>query len=538
MPNALPGIDFRVIESVPDLYLVLSPQLTIISASNAYLSATLTERDMVIGKYIFDIFPDNPEIKNPEGVVNLRNSLEYVIANKKPHSMQVQRYDVLKPEKKGGGFELKYWSTFNNPVLNSKGEIEYIIHKVIDITKDFDFEKQIKSLQFRTQELINEVNQTQCDLAVQLKEVDQLQKHNEKRFKLLLENLPQITWTNLPSGEINFLNERWYQYTGLDLEKSNRGYVKGVIHPEDLKPALEKYFKALNSKMPFQMELRLKSGFDNSYKWFLTQGRPLLNEQGESVLWIGTCTDINDRKIMEEDLAHKNTLLNKTNTDLDNFVYTASHDLKAPISNIEGLINALPESVSEETNKKEEFYFMLKLIKTSVTKFKQTILDLTEISKVQRNYSEDIGEVDICMVIDEVQNDIFYDIKKEEANITINTNFCPTIKFSKKNLRSIIYNLLSNAIKYRSPQRKPEINIDIRSLSDFILLTVKDNGLGVPQEKIDHIFGMFKRMHSHVEGTGIGLYIVKRIVENTGGKIEVESEVDKGTIFKIFLRMQ
>ena len=110
------------------------------------------------------------------------------------------------------------------------------------------------------------------------------------------------------------------------------------------------------------------------------------------------------------------------------------------------------------------------------------------------------------------------------------------LKFTIPNLRSIIYNLLSNALKYCPKSRKPEINIKTEQEDDYILLTFSDNGMGMNEMQLSKLFSMFKRFHTKVEGTGIGLYMVKRIIENNGGKIKVESEEGKGTTFKIYLK--
>lgn len=103
-------------------------------------------------------------------------------------------------------------------------------------------------------------------------------------------------------------------------------------------------------------------------------------------------------------------------------------------------------------------------------------------------------------------------------------------------MRSIVYNLLSNSLKYRSPERTLELSISTESTPEYVILKVEDNGLGMKKNDHAKIFYMFKRLHDHVEGTGIGLYIVKRIVENAGGKIEVESEEGKGTTFQVYFR--
>lgn len=260
-------------------------------------------------------------------------------------------------------------------------------------------------------------------------------------------------------------------------------------------------------------------------------------------------TDLSDRKELEKlteakhnlgllniELIDKNNQLTKTNFDLDSFIYTASHDLKAPISNIEGLVITLKSILEEEGIMQKEIEDIIGMMANSVIRFKQTILDLTEITKSQKNIEQDIFLLNCTEIVEDVMDSIRSMIEDKNAIIHINTEKCSEIKFSRKNLKSIIYNLISNGIKYSSPERRPEIFITAENLEEFILLTVKDNGLGIKKEDLNKVFSMFKRLHDHVEGTGVGLYIVKRIIDNTGGKIEVESEIGKGSVFKVYFK--
>jgi signal transduction histidine kinase len=233
--------------------------------------------------------------------------------------------------------------------------------------------------------------------------------------------------------------------------------------------------------------------------------------------------------------AMSNNLEKKIN-DLDNFIYTASHDLKAPISNIEALITALPDEISNETRNKKGFHEIMDLIKSSIDRFKYTIQDLTDIARVQKTISEDITDVDIKAVVEDVKALLKRHIDETNATINLDISECPSIKYSLRDLRSVLYNLISNAIKYRQSGKEPVINIITKSFDHEIHLIVQDNGLGIPHDKIGQIFSMFKRFHDHVEGTGVGLYIVKRIIDNNGGRIFVESEVGFGTEFRIIFK--
>jgi PAS domain S-box-containing protein len=237
-----------------------------------------------------------------------------------------------------------------------------------------------------------------------------------------------------------------------------------------------------------------------------------------------------------EELEAKNKELQKIHNDIDSFIYRASHDLKAPMSNIEGLINSLQDSFGKETSEKEEVKKMIGMVNQSIRSFQNTINDLTDIARIQRNIEEDSVYVNLLNVMEEVILSINKIIADTGTHLHINIT-CTEIYFSRSNLKSIIYNLLTNAIKFRSPDRSPEIHLSCIETEGYHVLSVKDNGLGLDLTK-HKLFTMFRRFHGHVEGSGIGLYIVKRIVDNAGGKIEVESETGKGSTFKVYFKKQ
>ncbi len=172
----------------------------------------------------------------------------------------------------------------------------------------------------------------------------------------------------------------------------------------------------------------------------------------------------------------------------------------------------------------------------SIERFKTTIKDLTEISKVQRVSNQEPEELTFSEIYNEVMLDIRELIKVSNDPAIVADFKVDKIKYSRKNLRSIIYNLLSNALKYSSPERRPEIHLSSQPADDFLLLTISDNGLGINQESQHKIFNMFERAHQHVEGSGVGLYIIKRIIENFGGKIEIQSTENVGTNFYVYLK--
>jgi signal transduction histidine kinase len=259
-----------------------------------------------------------------------------------------------------------------------------------------------------------------------------------------------------------------------------------------------------------------------------------------SALLDGLETTIEKERIAQEQLKNeqdtlqsRNADLKRINADLDNFVYIASHDLKAPINNIEGLIEVL----EMELEQRGDVSNIIQLIRKSTERFKQTILSLTEVTKAQQNEGEDRDE---NLDINEVFNEVIFSLNDliEKYSPLVHTSFnLSQINYSRKDLTSILYNLISNAIKYRSPKRPSLVTVSSGLSSDnYFFISVKDNGLGMHGDYQEKIFRMFKRMHDHVEGSGVGLYIIKRIAENHGGRVEVFSEFDKGSVFTVYLK--
>ncbi|WP_251047134.1 ATP-binding protein [Hymenobacter sp. ISL-91] len=236
-----------------------------------------------------------------------------------------------------------------------------------------------------------------------------------------------------------------------------------------------------------------------------------------------------------EELNGSNQQLVRTNVDLDNFIYTASHDLKAPISNIEGLLYLLQEELPAAVAQHPDVSPILTRMLDAVERFQRTIEHLTDVSKLQKENTPATTLVNLAAVVEDVRQDLQPQLQAVGAKLFTDVSALPPVQFTEKNLRSIVYNLLSNAVKYRHPARTPHIDVRAHVRPGHTVLEVHDNGLGLDEAHLPRLFTMFQRFHSHVEGTGIGLYMVKRMVENAGGRMEVHSQLGAGTTFFVFL---
>jgi PAS domain S-box-containing protein len=245
---------------------------------------------------------------------------------------------------------------------------------------------------------------------------------------------------------------------------------------------------------------------------------------------------------LNEELSASNTALQRTNEqlrhtnrDLDTFVYTASHDLKAPIANIEGLLHALRAQLPAPVLQQPDTAQLLHLMDDSVARFQTTLGHLTDISRLQLMPAAPVETVPLAPLVEAVRLDLQPELLAAGAQLRIDVGACPLVRFSPKNLRSILYNLLSNALKYTHPGRPAQVELRARSAGGEMVLEVQDNGLGLSEQQQGQLFVLFRRLHTHVPGSGVGLYMVKRLVENAGGRVAVESRVGVGSTFRITL---
>lgn len=173
MPTRPPTTpDFQAMfEAAPGLYLVLTPDLKIVAASDAYLRATLTKREDILGRGIFDVFPDNPADKGATGTANLRASLQRVLDEGRPDTMAVQKYDIRRPPEQGGGFEERYWSPMNSPVRDADGRLRYIIHRVEDVTEFVRLRQRGAEEQRTTQELRTKAEKMEAEVFQRAQEI-------------------------------------------------------------------------------------------------------------------------------------------------------------------------------------------------------------------------------------------------------------------------------------------------------------------------------------------------------------------------------
>ena len=280
-----------------------------------------------------------------------------------------------------------------------------------------------------------------------------------------------------------------------------------------------------------------RAGQRNPVYWnFVYQ--PLREASGPVTAVTVVATDVTEqvraRKRVQElnqELATTNAQLVRTNVDLDTFIYTASHDLKQPIANIEGLLDALREHLPPEAYQVPLVPRLLTLMQQDVERFQHTIHQLTHVTRLQQAHEAPAEAVALASVIEAVRADLAPLLVGAQLTVAVPPGL--RVYFPPPNLRSVVYNLLSNALKYRHPDRPAAVQLRAHAAGQMAVLEVEDNGLGLDAQQQAQLFGLFKRLHTHVEGSGMGLYIVKRLVENAGGTITVQSQPGAGSLFTV-----
>jgi two-component system CheB/CheR fusion protein len=357
-------------------------------------------------------------------------------------------------------------------------------------------------------------------------------EESERNCKTLVSNTPDIIARYNPDLKYIYFNEALEKHLRMPASEIMGKTNNEIAIPDD-KLEIERWITCVEDAFTTTETTHayFNYGKGDSIKHFYSSFVPEfcpVSHKMQSVLSISR--DVTDLKQHEKLVEEQNKQLKKINNDLDNFLYIASHDLKTPIINIEGLKNILSKNLRE--NKSTLDTEVVELMDIAISKFKKTINDLTDITKVQKNIQFEEEDVFFEQVYKDVKADMHYLIAP--SDITLQADFqVKSIRYSRYYLRSIIYNLLSNAIKYRS-ERPASIGVSTYQEGDAVVLRIADNGLGIKDSQLPHLFQMFKRFHDHVDGSGIGLYIVNRIVENNRGRIEVESKLGKGTTFNIF----
>ena len=440
------------------------------------------------------------------------------------------------------------------PLYDVTGQAYGAIAAFVDITERKQMEDELRKsrdqLDLRVLERTADLKKVNDELLIEIQErrrADEAVRASEREFRLLADAMPQIVWITRPDGWNIYFNQQWLDYTGQTLEESyGHGWNK-PFHPEDQQRAWDAWQNATKNGAVYDLECRLRRA-DGVYRWWLVRGVPVVHERGTVLKWFGTCTDIDERKRMEESL-HKSLIelelsnqartatiakLEESNQALRDFASIASHDLQEPLRKVKTFGGMLKQKCGDLIG--EEGFSYLERVLDANQRMQSLLTALLEYSRLSTR-ADPFVEVELAKIICEVLSDL--EVRIEKTGGVVHVGNLPVISADPTQMRQLFQNLIGNALKFHKPDEKPKVQVHSVSNTDSgYQIIVEDNGIGFEEQYLEKIFAPFQRLHgksSQYEGTGMGLAICKKIVERHGGSIRANSEPGKGSTFIVRL---
>ncbi len=488
---------------------------------------------------LYDIFGYDatqfPDSKMVYGVYT-----QHIISEDRQRIIDISR-DALKNKKLFYEFEheiidekgeRKLLSVKGKCFLNDRGEVVRVLGTSEDITKLNELKN---SLEFKIEELKKAHEE--------LERVRDLFKEAEA-----LINYGSFEW-DVEKDIVQWSDGLKRLFAGKDISKlpANIDYefYLSRVHEDDVDRINEIIQKSIENKKPYSFEHKLIN-LDGIQRIVHTQGWVTTNEKNKSIRFIGNTVDITEMKVYEQDLKHKIEELNRSNQDLEQFAYIASHDLQEPLRKIMAFGDRLSNKYGEQLGSDGQFYLSRML--DAANRMKVLMENLLSYSRVSTK-EEPFELVDLGITIESILSDLEMKIQDVDAEITMSS--MPTLNALPTQMQQLFQNLISNALKFVRPNVKAVIaieasEVDIKEMSllgfpfknnKYYKVTVTDNGIGFDNEYAEKIFLIFQRLHgrSEFEGTGLGLAICKKIVDNHQGFITAKGELDKGAVFTVYL---
>lgn len=349
-----------------------------------------------------------------------------------------------------------------------------------------------------------------------------------------LENIPEIVFTAAPDLTIDYISPQCRQITGYPEEYfvgKSFVWLRAMRHNERMQ-MLETVIPNVlqGEQQECELHARTRTG---KYCYLLLRLSPKLSRKGKIIRIYGSATDITQYKKAEQTQQKLTDQLLRQNQNLQQFAYIVSHNMRAPIANMLGLV-----SIYDRQNPLAPINGrVVDNLHKSAQLLDTTIRDLNDLLTLRSQVDAVRELVDLQQIADEVLAALEQEITDSQACVLLNFDRAPSVQSVRSYTYSILYNLISNAIKYRKPDTNPEIFVTSSRLNGYICLSVRDNGLGIDLEaQRGKVFGLYKRFHHNIEGKGIGLHLVKTQAELLGGKVDVESKPQHGTTFTVYFK--
>jgi PAS domain S-box-containing protein len=413
-------------------------------------------------------------------------------------------------------------AVFNGGIVNyeSEGDTlgEYRYYKSY-VAPIYDETKQIVAAYFVSRDVTIE------------KKAEKILLESERKLNTVYENSVQLL--NILDLDRNLV---WFNKNAYDY--SVQLFGKPVLVGDNAdnytsKETKEEFISNFNKAVNGEVVVYQRNGIINNRKTYFEYILNPVREQGEVVGVSLSGIDITHYKEYEEYLKHINLELANQNEQLNHYSHVISHNLRGPVATLMGLVKLF----EYEKDNPQEVEELMALVYKSALNFDTIIKDLTEVISYDEKKGSLLSEIDLKTECEVIEFLLSAQIQNTSAQIIYNFETCPTFHSIKSYVISILYNLISNGIKYKRPHVLPIIHISCYMENEKeVCIECTDNGLGLDLDKYGNkLFGFYKRFHSHVEGKGLGLHLVKKQVDLLGGRIDMQSKINEGTTFKIFL---
>ncbi|WP_316842568.1 ATP-binding protein [Pedobacter gandavensis] len=484
----LPAELLKTYETLPGAYLVLSPELSVLTASDVYLAAHGLVRAEVKGRNFFELFPQEASIPFELG---FQASFQQVFYTRKPHQLPLLRLELPDLDLNDQTIS-KYWDVTHTPFFDDNGNIQYIIQYSYDVGNLISARKKGE--------------QREKEVAA-----------SEKHLEFLLNSMPQQVWTANAHGIINYVNEICCRDFGKTLEELRGVGWQSFVHPDDLPACIRAWSYALGQNSEYSVEFRLKMA-DGAYKWHLGRAIPLI-ESGELKMWMGTNTNIDVQKSNEQRK--------------DEFLAIASHELKTPLTSIKAF-----NQLMKRTNDPEKLHDFVEKSASNISRLEQLIADLLDVTKINSGSMSFEKEV---FSFNEMMASAVATVQavSPDHELLLTQGTAVSFNGDRDRIEQVLLNFLSNAVKYSPNGGKIIIKGEIKS--DNIVVSIQDFGIGIADFEMQRLSERYYRVDNEelrYEGLGLGLFICSEILKAHHGSFWLESELEVGSTFYFRLPMK